>query len=134
MKESKKILVVEDDNDSRTALCYMLGKLDFECLDYAHAQHALDALENEHKNSNISLCLLDIMMPDINGFQLLHKLKENPRFTNTPCIMVTARNEDDEVIEGYQSGADYYITKPYTISQLKYGITICLEPESEAEK
>lgn len=133
MKENKKILVVEDDNDSRNALCYMLSKLDFDCLDYPHAQQALDALEKEHKNTPISLCLLDIMMPDINGFQLLQKLKENPRFNDTPCIMVTARNEDNEVIEGYQSGADYYITKPYTIAQLKYGITICLEPEPTKE-
>ena len=67
------------------------------------------------------------MMPEMDGYQMLNKLKENPKTQSTPVVMLTAKDGDSEILEGYTSGADYYITKPFTIKQLEYGIKIVTE-------
>ena len=72
------------------------------------------------------IALLDIMMPEMNGYELMKALRGSPEYKNVPVIMVTARDQDSEILEGYQSGADYYITKPFTAKQLEYGIRIFL--------
>lgn len=118
----KRIMVVEDDEDSRRALCVMLEGLGFEAISYRTAMEALSDIPNQ----KIDLALLDIMMPQMNGYELLHKIKEMPQYKDLPVIMVTAKDEDSEVLEGYQFGADYYITKPYTSKQVEYGIKIFL--------
>ncbi|MCL4142424.1 UNVERIFIED_CONTAM: hypothetical protein GTU68_034600 [Idotea baltica] len=70
------------------------------------------------------------MMPGMNGYELLQQLKEHKEFLKTPCIMVTAKTQDEDVIDGYKHGADYYITKPYTKDQISFGIDICLNPDN----
>ena len=119
---AKTILVVEDDPDSRATLCTMLEALGFEHLSYGSAREALQAIPGKR----IHLALLDIMMPEMNGYQLLAELKKIPQFKDLPVIMVTAKDQDSEILEGYQYGADYYITKPYTAKQLEYGLKIFL--------
>jgi DNA-binding response OmpR family regulator len=132
MSEKKKILVVEDDKDSKNALCLMLESLGFEHMSFEGGQAALDEIK-KNKNNNIDICLLDVMMPGMNGYELLQELKKLDEFKNTPCIMVTAKTEDEDVIEGYKHGVDYYITKPYTREQISFGINICLNPEVQNE-
>lgn len=123
MNSSKKtILVVEDDNDIRAALCTMLESLGFSHVSYSSAKEALAAL----KGVKVDLALLDIMMPEMNGYELLKEIKKTPEYKDLPIIMVTAKDQDSEILEGYQFGADYYITKPFTTKQLEYGIRIFL--------
>jgi DNA-binding response OmpR family regulator len=117
-----KILVVEDDNDSREALVAMLETLGHQPTAFSSGKEALEKVGD----SSFDIALLDIMMPEMNGYQLLEELRKVPAFTEIPVIMVTAKDQDDEIIEGYQHGADYYITKPYTVRQLEYGIKIFL--------
>ena len=121
-EEKKTILIVEDDNDSRQALEIMLENLGFESLSYASGKEALEKLPG----NKIDLALLDIMMPEMNGYELLEELRKIEDYKKVPIIMVTAKDQDSEVIEGYQHGADYYITKPFTSKQLDYGIRIFL--------
>ena len=66
------------------------------------------------------------MMPEMNGYELLKQIRGISGFENLPVIMVTAKDEDSEIIEGYQFGADYYITKPFTAKQLEYGLKLFL--------
>jgi DNA-binding response OmpR family regulator len=66
------------------------------------------------------------MMPKMNGYQVMEELKKIDRFANLPIIMVTAKDQDSEVLEGYNSGADYYITKPFTSKQIEYGLKLFL--------
>jgi len=120
--EKRTILVVEDDNDSRLALCAILDGLGFNHLSFASAKEALENIPGK----KLDLALLDIMMPGMNGYELLEKIRAFPEFTNLPIIMVTAKDEDSEIIEGYNFGADYYITKPFNTKQLEYGIKIYL--------
>lgn len=132
MSEKKKILVVEDDVDSNHALCLMLESLGFDHISFEDGQSTLDEIK-KNKTHKIDVCLLDVMMPGMNGYELLQELKKIEEFKETPCIMVTAKTEDEDVIEGYKYGVDYYITKPYTKEQIRFGIDICLNPEAQNE-
>jgi len=121
-EEKKTILVVEDDADTRVALCTMLESLGFNHVSFTSAKEALSSI----KGLNVQLALLDIMMPEMNGYELLREIKKLPEYKDLPIIMVTAKDQDSEILEGYQFGADYYITKPFTAKQLEYGIRIFL--------
>lgn len=118
----RTLLVVEDDTDSRTAICTILEGLGYEHIAFGSAKEALAGI----KGKKIDLALLDIMMPEMNGYELLREIKQLPEFKELPVIMVTAKDQDSEILEGYQFGADYYITKPFTAKQLDYGIKIFL--------
>ena len=123
MDEGKKtILVVEDDSDTRAAICTMLETLGFKHVSFPSAKEALNGI----KGLKLDLALLDIMMPEMNGYELMKELKQLPDFKEMPVIMVTAKDQDSEILEGYQIGADYYITKPFTVKQLQYGLKIFL--------
>jgi CheY-like chemotaxis protein len=119
----KTILVVEDDNDGRQAICTILEGLGYGFLSFASAKEALAGI----KGKTLDLALLDIMMPEMNGYELLAEIRKMPEFAQLPVIMVTAKDEDSEILEGYQYGADYYITKPFTSKQLQYGIKLYLD-------
>lgn len=120
----RTILVVEDDRDSRTALCLILEALGYQ---YISASSGKEALSLVAQNSAIDLALVDIMMPEMDGYQVLAELRKIPALENIPVVMVTAKDADAEVLEGYKYGADYYITKPYTAKQIEYGIKLYLE-------
>jgi len=120
--DKKTILVVEDDPDTRAALCTMLENLGFSHVSFGSAKETLSSL----KGLRVDLALLDIMMPEMNGYELLREIKKMVEFKDLPIIMVTAKDQDSEILEGYQFGADYYITKPFTARQLEYGIRIFL--------
>lgn len=120
-----KIVIVEDDQDSREALVSIIESLGLEPLAFDSAKSALEGV----KGANIAIFLLDIMMPVMNGYELLDALRAIEEFKTTPVIMVTARDEDREVLDGYRHGADYYITKPYTAKQIEFGLNLYLAPE-----
>jgi two-component system response regulator ResD len=120
-----KIIIVEDDFDSREALETIIESLGLTPLAFASAQEALDNLNGV----DVAVFMLDIMMPKMNGYELLDALRARPEFQKTPVIMVTAKDDDNEVLEGYRHGADYYITKPYTSKQIEFGLNLYLAPE-----
>ena len=124
MKAKKKasILVVEDDHDAREALCAMVESLGHTPLAFSGGQDALDNIGD----TKIQIALIDIMMPEMNGYELLDELKKRKEFLELPVIMVTARDQHDEILEGYQHGAQYYITKPYTLKQIDYALNLFL--------
>lgn len=119
---AKTILVVEDDTDSREALCAILEGLGYAVVSFPSGPSTLAGITG----IRIDLAMLDVMMPEMNGYELLAALKKMPAFEAVPVIMVTAKDEDDEVLKGYDRGADYYITKPYTARQIAYGLKIFL--------
>lgn len=123
----KSILVVEDDTDSREAISTMLEALGYSPRAFPTGDDALKELrEDAQHGRTIDLALLDIMLPGLNGYEVLQELKTIPEYFNVPVIMVTAKDADSEIIEGYKYGADYYITKPFTTKQLQYGIELYL--------
>ncbi len=122
-KKKRTILVVEDDNDSRHLICKMLETLGHTPIGFASGKDALAGIVGK----NFDLALIDIMMPEMNGYELLAQLREMENWSEAPVIFVTAKDQDSEILEGYNYGADYYITKPFTAKQLEYGIQIVTE-------
>lgn len=107
-KVKKKILVVDDEKDIVDILKYNLEKeQEFEVLAAYNGKEALALVENQP-----DLILLDIMMPELNGFEVCKQLKQNPATAKIPVIFLTAKeNEIDEIL-GLELGADDYIHKP----------------------
>ena len=117
-----KLLVVDDNLDS---IAIMRGILEVRGYEVATAQSGAEALEFLAQQS-VDLVLLDIMMPEMSGMEVLQRIKGDALTGRLPVILVTAKTQDEDVLSGYQYGADYYITKPFTGKQLVYGIELIL--------
>ena len=111
-----KILVIEDEQAVREMLFYALNKADFEVREAANGEIALDILK---KYNNIDLILLDWMLPGQAGMMRSQKrLRSMPETKNIPIIMLTAKSEESDKIMGLDSGADDYVTKPFSPNEL----------------
>lgn len=118
----QKVLVVDDNPDLRVIIRRLLEKQGFVVREAGSGRRALEQLKSEIPD----VVLLDVMMPEMSGFEVLELIRNDPATSRLPVIMVTAKNEDNDVLSGYQSGADYYLTKPYTPDHLLYSIGLVL--------
>jgi two-component system response regulator VicR len=106
-----KILMIEDDEAIRTGLKYYLEQENFEVIETDNGKDSLKILTDE----DISICLLDVNLPDINGFDLFKKLKE---IKDIPIIFLTANDLETSIVMGLDMGADDYVTKPFRAREL----------------
>ena len=110
-----RILIIDDDRE----LCALMKKcVEQEHLSAVTANCGAEGLRlfDENKNSSIlSLVILDVMMPDIDGFQVLKKIRET---SNVPVLMLTAKSGEEDKVSGLRLGDDDYLTKPFSISEL----------------
>ncbi len=109
----ERLLVVDDEKTLCDAIRF---NLELEGYEVDTAYSAEDALKLNLKSYN--LILLDVMMGRINGFELARKLKSHPDTASIPVIFCTAKDSEDDMVDGLGMGADDYITKPYTIRNL----------------
>ena len=124
----KKVLVVDDEEVIRKFLRIHLDKWGYEVKEAGDGVEALEQLGNE----DFDFILLDILMPKKDGWQVLEEIRSNPKTENIPVIVLTAKNEDSDMFRGYDFGANYYITKPFTKAQLLYGIQLMFGKNSES--
>lgn len=103
---SNKILVVEDEHDIADLIEVYLNNENYTVYKYYSAREALACIAN----TELDLAILDIMLPDITGFELCRKIREQHTF---PVIMLTAKDEETDKITGLTLGADDYVTKPF---------------------
>ena len=101
-----RILIADDEKDIRSVLSLYMEDAGFEVVEAADGQEALDAIAREH----IDLCLLDIMMPVLDGYQVLKRIRET---SDLPVIVISAKGQDPEKILGLNLGADDYMVKPF---------------------
>lgn len=120
MKEH--VLVVDDNPDSLTIMRGILEANGFVVTTADSGNDALEKLKGELPN----VVLLDVMMPEMSGLEVLERIKGSKGTSKIPVILVTAKTQDEDVLVGYQYGADYYITKPCTSKQLLYGVGLVL--------
>jgi len=104
------ILVVEDDQDIRELISYNLGKEGYTVVPAESGEQALKLIET----ANPDIIVLDIMLPGMDGIEVLRNLKQGSRHVSIPVIMATAKSEDTDIITGLELGADDYITKPFS--------------------
>lgn len=109
------VLIIDDDKE----LCTLMKKcIEQENLSAMLAHGGIEGLHliDENKSDNsLLLIILDVMMPDIDGFQVLKKIRET---SNIPVLMLTAKSGEDDKVSGLRLGADDYLTKPFSISEL----------------
>lgn len=116
------ILVVDDSPDIALISARMLTRHGYAVMTANSGTEALAMIARRRP----SCVLLDVMMPGMNGLDVLRALKANPATATIPSIMVTAKSADDDLLSGYQQGADYYITKPFTAEELVHGVRLVL--------
>ncbi|MCZ8518331.1 MULTISPECIES: response regulator transcription factor [Paenibacillus] len=108
----QKILVIEDEPTLARLLSYNLTQEGYETKVVDHGSEGLQAALQQY----FDLIVLDIMLPGMNGFEILSKLRQ--KGNKTPVIILTARNAEEEVVQGLKYGADDYITKPFGVAEL----------------
>ncbi|MBI4650111.1 response regulator [Candidatus Desantisbacteria bacterium] len=109
MSKKDRILIVDDDPDIRELLSQSLNSDLFEIALAENGEETLRMVGQQKPD----LIILDIMMPGIDGLEVCRRLKENPATSNIPVLMLTAKSGVGDKIEGFVTGAEEYITKPF---------------------
>lgn len=106
-----KIMVVDDEMHIRELVRFYLDKAGFDTIEAANAEEALDIVENQY----IDLAVVDIMMPGMDGFELVEQMRQYREF---PVIMLTAKSQSKDKLRGFSLGIDDYVTKPFDPDEL----------------
>lgn len=109
-----KIMIVDDDIQATTLLEKILTVEGYETVSVNESSKAIQIA----KSTNPDLFLLDLMMPDPDGFKLCRILRADPYFSRTPIIIITALDDSDSKVVAYGAGANDYLTKPFHIDEL----------------
>lgn len=102
------VLVVDDEPRMRKLVRDFLVREDYEVLEAADGEEALDIF---YRNKKIALIILDVMMPKMNGYDVLREIRESSK---VPVIMLTAKSEEEDELLGFSLGVDEYISKPFS--------------------
>jgi DNA-binding response OmpR family regulator len=109
-----KLLVVDDTPQNVKLLADLLEYQGYQVIRASNGTEALEAMEKERPD----LVLLDVMMPDIDGYQVCQRIRENPATRLTPVVMVTALDAKNERVAGIEVGADDFLSKPVNTAEL----------------
>ncbi len=118
--EQKRILVVDDERDLCDILLFNLHAAGYQAEAAYSAEEALQRIVNcKSSNSKLyDLLLLDVMMPGMSGFELAKRLKEDEQTRNIPIIFLTAKDTEEDTLQGFSLGADDYVTKPFSVREV----------------
>lgn len=111
---NRRILVVDDERHIVRLVQVNLERAGYEILT---AYDGIEALEKV-KTENPDMVVLDVMMPRMDGFEVLKNLQADPRYQNIPVIMLTAKAQDADIFKGWASGVSSYLTKPFNPREL----------------
>jgi len=125
-----KLLVVEDEPDIRELLEITLIKAGYQVVLVSHVSEALHQLGLQPPH----LCILDWMLPDQSGLYLLRKIRSQEAFVKTPIIMLTARSAENDKVLAFESGADDYLTKPFSPRELTMRVGALLRRAMPADE
>ena len=109
----KKVLILEDEENIRSFIVINLQRAGYETLEAANGNDALELLK---ENPDVDVAVLDIMLPDIDGFEVCRRIRANNK--RMGIIMLTARTQEMDKITGLMTGADDYVTKPFSPAEL----------------
>ena len=119
----KKILAVDDERHIVRLVQVNLERAGYQVVTAFDGREALEKVESEQPD----LVILDVMMPYMDGFEVLQLLRKNERTRELPVIMLTAKAQDADVFRGWQSGVDCYLTKPFNPMELITFVRRCLD-------
>lgn len=114
-ENNKLILIVEDEADTADMFAEMIKLDGNEVIKILQSSEAIRIIEEKQPDA----ILLDLMMPDVSGMEVLRTIKQNPKLENIPVIVISAKAFPDDIKEGFEAGASEYLTKPVTFQMLK---------------
>ena len=123
----RKVLIVDDEEVVRKFLRIHLSKSGYEVKEAADGEQAIEELEKD----NFDLLICDILMPKKGGWEVIKEVRTNSKTKHLPVIVLKAKNEETDMFKGYDLGANYYITKPFTKAELLYGLRLMFDGNSE---
>ncbi|RED14011.1 response regulator transcription factor [Pontivivens insulae] len=107
---TKRVLIVEDETNIVESLSFLLGRAGFEVQTVADGALALDKAAHVEPD----VMILDVMLPNVSGFDVLRGVRANPALTSTPVMMLTAKGQSRDREQALQLGADVFVTKPFS--------------------
>jgi DNA-binding response OmpR family regulator len=113
--EQPSILLIEDDADLTRLLQFRLTR---EGFGFRHAPDGEKGLVAMAEPPLPDLVILDVLLPFLNGFEVLARIRENPAWRAIPVVMLTSKDREEDVLRGLRSGADDYVTKPFRPQEL----------------
>lgn len=125
-----RLLLVDDEPGLREAVQAYLEESDFTVDVASNAREGWDKLQQ----NTPELVITDIMMPQVDGYQFLKQMREDPRFKSMPVVFLTARGMTKDRIQGYQAGCDAYLSKPFDPDELVAIVSNLLERRATPEK
>jgi len=128
MADNQKILVVDDDEHILRSLSQYLELEEFQVVSASNGQDALALFASEKPD----MLVLDVMMPGMDGFQVLESIRGNPDTAKVPVLMLTARDQHSDIMRGYQMGATSYLVKPFNLDELVEAIREVFSTHSQA--
>src|SRR5919108_1464109 len=114
-EDAKTVLVADDDRDVLNLVRFRLERDGLRVVTASDGAEALELARKEHPD----VCVLDVMMPKLGGLELVKRLREDPTTADVRIILLTARSADGQVDEGFELGADDYVTKPFSPQELR---------------
>lgn len=126
----ERILIVDDDVDTLRLVGLMLQRQGYQVIAASNGSQGLTKAFEERPN----LILLDVMMPDMDGYEVTRRLRSNPATASIPILMFTAKTQLDDKVTGFEAGADDYLTKPTHPTELQTHIRALLSRVSTAAK
>ncbi len=111
---ARKILTCDDEKHIVRLIQVNLERQGYEVITAYHGAECLEKVKEDRPD----LIVLDVMMPEMTGFEVLDALKKDPETESIPVIMLTARAQDSDVLRGWQSGVECYLTKPFNPMEL----------------
>jgi two-component system alkaline phosphatase synthesis response regulator PhoP len=131
MLNKNRILVIEDDEDIANNIKYNLERGEpHEVLIALTGEAGLELCEG----NDYDLIILDLNLPGMSGFELCRALRRRQRTSHVPILMLSARSSEDDKVHGFDLGADDYVTKPFSMRELKARVTVLLKRRSEPIK
>jgi len=109
-----KVLVADDEKDIRRLITFTLERAGFEIVEASDGKQALEMARQHNPN----IILLDVMMPQMDGYEVCRRLRAEPELTNTPVLFLSAKGQNHEIGEGLSAGATDYLVKPFTPREL----------------
>jgi DNA-binding response OmpR family regulator len=119
----QKVLVADDDRDVLNLVRFRLERDGLRVLTASDGAEALELARSERPQ----VCVLDVMMPKLGGLELVKRLREDPATQGVRIILLTARSADGQVDEGFELGADDYVTKPFSPQELRQRVRAQLQ-------
>jgi CheY-like chemotaxis protein len=134
MSDIKPVIVIaEDSPPNRKILAHLVSKLGFEVAQFENGQQAWSELSKSDLQEKVGAILSDMMMPGMDGLQLLRNVRENAKLRKTPFVLVTAISERDYVTKAQELGVNGYLLKPITFQHVRDKLKE-LFPERELPK